>query len=242
MLYTFFEQGIQPTTTMKINKKIISLILPILFLGFFAAPALAVECDQDGDGFIVVPTAVMREIAPNMPYIDNGNYAAAEWQNYFDVYKKADLTEEEMCDGMNFKKGAEAKRCDASVLGPNSNVYDPSKVTTSLSGSKVYPGALDVADNGIDEDCDGKDSTLLPVDSGDKDLGGLVDKVVGLLSKLVVVVSIVIMIWGGVLYATAAGDEAKTSKARKAIIGAIIGLAVGLLAPTVVNWVAANLV
>jgi hypothetical protein len=49
------------------------------------------------------------------------------------------------------------------------------------------------------------------------------------------------MIYGGVMYATAAGDEGKTSKARKAIIGAVIGLLVGLLAPTVVQFIAANL-
>jgi len=74
-----------------------------------------------------------------------------------------------------------------------------------------------------------------------KDLGGLVDKTISLLSKLVVVVSILIMIWGGVLYSTAAGDEAKTAKARKAIIGAVIGLIVGLLAPSIVTWVASNI-
>ncbi len=228
---------------MKINKKIISLFFSAFFLGLTVAPAaLAVECDQDGDGFVVIPTQIMRNINADMPYVENGNYSASEWKNYFDIYKGADLTEEEVCNDINFKKGAEAKRCDSVVIGANSNVYDSSKITPPISGSKIYPGALDVADNGIDEDCSGKDSTLLPEAGDDKDLGGLADKVVGLLSKLVVVVSIIIMIWGGVLYATAAGNEVKTSKARKAIIGAIIGLAVGLLAPTVVNWIAANLV
>ncbi len=224
--------------------RFITGVLTTLMLGFFLAPAaFAVECDEDGDGFIVIPTQVMRNIAPDLPYIDNGDYSAAQWDDYYNTFKEAELTEEEACDGLNFKKGAEPKRCDSPVVGNNSNVYDPAKQTSPLQGSQVHPGALDVADNGIDEDCNGKDATLL-ADSGtgQKDLGGLVDKVVGLLSKVVVVVSILIMIWGGVLYATAAGDEAKTSKARKAIVGAVIGLIVGLLAPTIVNWIAANLV
>ncbi len=224
--------------------KIISGILTTLMLGFFFIPAaLAAECDEDGDGYVVVPTQVMRNIAPDVPYVDNGDYSALQWTDYFNKYKEAELTDEEKCDGLNFKKGAEPTRCDSPVVGNNSNVYDPAKQTSPLQGSQVHPGALDVADNGIDEDCDGKDSSLLGDNAGgDKDLGGLVDKVVNLLSKVVMVVSVLVMIWGGVLYATAAGDEAKTSKARKAIVGAVIGLIVGLLAPTIVNWIAANLV
>jgi hypothetical protein len=229
---------------MKINKKkIISLVSIAFFLGLFAAPAtFAMECDQDADGYIVIPADILNKAVPGTGYTDDGNFTPAQWQNFYSTYKNAQLTEEEKCDGLNFKKGAEPKRCDALIVGPTSNVYDPSKVTTPLQGSQVNPGALDVADNGIDEDCSGADNSLIATTgAGAKDLGGLADKVVGLLSKAVVVVSILIMIWGGVMYSTAAGDEAKTSKARKAIIGAVIGLAVGLLAPAVVNWIAANL-
>lgn len=242
MLYNFFEQQFQSTTTMKTNKKIISLLLSVFFLGIFAVPgALALECDTDGDGYIVISDAIMKEVDSTLSYNSNGNYTPAQWKNFFTLYKNASLTEEEICDGLNFKKGAEPKRCDATIVGASSGVYDPSKRTTPLRGSQVNPGALDVVDNGVDEDCDGKDATLIPTTGQEKELGGLVDKVVTLASRVVVVVSILVMIWGGVLYATAAGDEAKTSKARKAIIGAIIGLVVGLLAPTIVSWVAANL-
>lgn len=226
-----------------INKKIISFLTTSVLLGFFVAPAaLAFECDQDGDGYIVVPNIVMREIAPNTPYVDSGDYSPVQWEDYYNMYKGAELTDEEKCDGLNFKKGAEPKRCDTPIVGASSNVYDPAKISAPLRGSQVNPGAFDVPDNGIDENCDGSDATLLAANTADKDLGGLVDKVISLLGKLVVAVSILVMIWGGVLYATAAGDEAKTSKARKAIIGAVIGLIVGLLAPAIVNMVAVNLV
>jgi len=227
-----------------LSKKIISLALSVFLLGLFVAPAAlaAVECDQDGDGYIVIPTSVMKAIASDVPYDENGDYSPAEWQDYFKMYQAGELTEEEQCIGINFKKGAEPKRCDATIVGANSGVYDPSVRTSPLRGSQVYPSALDTPDNGVDEDCNGKDASLLEGTGEAKELGGLVDKVVTLLSRVVVVVSILIMIWGGVLYSTAAGDEAKTRKARKAIVGAVIGLIVGLLAPTVVNWIAANLV
>ncbi|MBN2096436.1 putative metal-binding motif-containing protein [Candidatus Peregrinibacteria bacterium] len=227
-----------------LSKKIISLTLSVFLLGFLVAPAAfaAVECDQDGDGYIVIPTSVMKAIASDVPYNENGNYSPAEWQDYFKMYQAGELTEEEQCVGINFKKGAEPKRCDATIVGANSGVYDPSVRTSPLRGSQVYPGALDTPDNGVDEDCNGKDASLLEGTGEAKELSGLVDKGVTLLSRVVVVVSILVMIWGGVLYSTAAGDEAKTRKARKAIVGAVIGLIIGLLAPTVVNWIAANLV
>jgi hypothetical protein len=110
-----------------------------------------------------------------------------------------------------------------------------------MAGKKVNPGAFDVPDNGIDEDCDGADGKFVATAGAEKDLGGLVQRTISLLGKVVVTISVIIMIYGGILYATAAGDEQKTSKARKAIIGAIIGLAVGLLAPAVVNWITAGL-
>lgn len=214
-----------------------------VFLGLFAAPvALAMECDKDGDSYIVIPATILKTVSPDTVYDENGNYTPAQWQAFFNTYKNAQLTDDEKCDGLNFKKGAEPSRCDAQIIGPTSGVYDPSKVTTPIQGSQVNPGAFDVPDNGIDEDCSGADASLVATTgAGTKDIGGLADKAVGLLSKAVIFVSIIIMIWGGVMYSTAAGDEAKTSKARKAIIGAVIGLAVGLLAPAVVNWIAANL-
>lgn len=230
---------------MKFNaKKTASLALAILFLGFFVTPVTlaAIECDEDGDGYISVSTSIMKKVSPNTPYDDDGNYSPLQWSDYYNTYKAADKTDSEECQGLNFKKGMEPKRCDAVVVGPDSNVYDPSKVTTPLRGSSVNPGAFDTPGDSIDQDCDGADGELLAATpGGDKDLGNLVQRSITLLSRVVATVSVLVMIWGGIMFATAAGDEQKTSKAKKAILGAVIGLIVGLLAPTVVNLVVSSL-
>ncbi|MBU0727868.1 pilin [Patescibacteria group bacterium] len=231
----------------KFLKKTVSYLLIALFIGIFAAPAAfaAVECDNDGDGYIVIPTTVMGEIVEGSTFDEDGTYSAVQWSSHFNTFKTAqengelDPTTEE-CLALNFKEGAEPARCDETSVTEDSGVYNPAVVSQVL-GSQVYPGAFDKPDNGIDEDCNGADGELVLTTGEEKDLEGLVDKAMSLLSRAVVIISIVILIWGGILYATAAGDEQKTGKARKAIIGAIIGLAVGLLAPAIVNWITASL-
>ena len=226
--------------------KTASLLISVFFLGILTAPvALAVDCDKDADGYITIERGMMEVLVEdNLDYDANGNYQPEEWQNWFNSYKTGigeNTHDEEVCDNLNFKKGAEPDRCDALTVSPTSGVFDSSKVT-SVSGSKVNPGAFDAPDNGIDENCDGADGKFIVTTGEEKDLGNLAQRAISLLGKIVVTISVAIMIYGGILYATAAGDEQKTSKARKAIIGAVIGLAVGLLAPAIVNWVTASLI
>jgi len=221
-------------------RKITSIgIFAILMLAISAPATLAqaVECDSDSDGYISIPVAGVDVILGDSVNVD-GNYSAAEWENLFETFK-ADPAADTLCTSLSFKKGAEPTRCDKSVISPTSGVYDSSRVD-SVQGTSVYPGAFDKPNNGIDENCDGADGQLIE-GGNSSNLGNLSDKAIYLLSRAVVVISILVLIWGGIMYSTAAGDEKKTHKARKAIIGAIIGLAVGLLAPSVVNFIIANL-
>ena len=233
----------------KLYKKTVSLIIFAFFIGLFSAPAVfAVECDEDGDQYITISYNQMQEVVlDNLEYKPDGNYPPEQWQQFFDDYKQGleanpNLNDVYICDNINFKKGAEPSRCDEIAVKASSGVFDSSRVS-SLSGKKVNPGAYDSPDNGIDEDCDGSDSELV-AGTGvgeDKDIGNLTERIITLLSRAVVVISLAFLILGGIMYATAAGNEQKTSRARKTIIGAIIGLAVGLLAPTIVNYIAANI-
>lgn len=225
----------------KTLKRALSLgTLALIFTAFLAPVtfAQAVECDSDADGYISFPADGADVILGDSVNID-GNYTAAEWANFYETFKN-DPAAETLCSALNFKKGAEPTRCDKSLISPTSGVYDPSQVDT-VQGNTVYPAAFDKPDNGIDENCDGADGKLIETGENGGNLGSLADRIVYMLSRAVVVISVIVLIWGGIMYSTAAGDERKTSKARKAIIGAIIGLAIGLLAPSIAYYIIASL-
>lgn len=50
-------------------------------------------------------------------------------------------------------------------------------------------------------------------------------------------IAVFYLIYGGILYITAGGDGEKATKGRTAVINAIIGIAVILLALVIVRWV-----
>ena len=50
-------------------------------------------------------------------------------------------------------------------------------------------------------------------------------------------IALAVIIWGGFLYITAAGDEQKAAKAKQLLIYAVIGLVLIMLAAVVVNLV-----
>lgn len=51
------------------------------------------------------------------------------------------------------------------------------------------------------------------------------------------IIAVFYLIYGGILYITAGGDAEKATKGRTAVINAIIGIAVILLALAIVQWV-----
>lgn len=63
---------------------------------------------------------------------------------------------------------------------------------------------------------------------------GVIDWIVWAAGALVVVY----LIYGGILYITAGGDAEKATKGRTAVINAVIGLVIVLLALVLIKWVA----
>jgi hypothetical protein len=70
---------------------------------------------------------------------------------------------------------------------------------------------------------------------------GAVGTITSIAMWAVGVVSVIVIVIAGISYATAQGDESKTKKARQAILGGLIGLAVALLAFTITSFVANQL-
>ena len=75
----------------------------------------------------------------------------------------------------------------------------------------------------------------------DKDLNGLVRTIITTIIFAVGMGAVVMIILGGVSYATSQGDPQKVKKAKDTILYGIIGLVVALLAFAIVNFVLSSI-
>lgn len=73
---------------------------------------------------------------------------------------------------------------------------------------------------------------------GENDLKTAVIKVLNIALGFLALVAVIMIIWGGFTWLTAAGSEEKVDKAKKIISAAVIGLIIVLLAWAVVTFVA----
>ncbi len=72
---------------------------------------------------------------------------------------------------------------------------------------------------------------------GEIDVSGLVTKGLNYLMYAVAVISVVMIIFGGIRYATSGGNAEKVKSAKNTILYAVVGLAVALLALVIVKFV-----
>lgn len=72
--------------------------------------------------------------------------------------------------------------------------------------------------------------------SGDT-VQNVVKPLVSVLSFITGIIAVVVGIFAGILYTTSAGDQAKVTKAKNTLLGAIIGVVISALAFAIVNWV-----
>lgn len=73
------------------------------------------------------------------------------------------------------------------------------------------------------------------------DVTSTVTAVVNWLLFFVGVIAVVMLIWGGIRYATSAGDANKVTAAKNTVMYAIIGLIVAILAYAIVSYVSGTL-
>ncbi len=67
--------------------------------------------------------------------------------------------------------------------------------------------------------------------------GETVTRVINIMLYAVGIISVVMLIWGGIRYATSAGDSAKVTAAKNTVMYAVIGLVVAIFAFAIVNFV-----
>lgn len=98
-------------------------------------------------------------------------------------------------------------------------------------GSVAAAGALDGVCTGAE------DNALCDPAVKDKEASGFVGKLVNALLFIVGALSVIMIIVGGILYATSQGDSGSVTKAKNTILYSVVGLVVSFLAYAIVNWV-----
>ena len=90
--------------------------------------------------------------------------------------------------------------------------------------------------NVIADQCAADPTAAICKDQG-KGSDVLIKTIINVLLFIVGTVSVIVIIFGGILYATSAGDSGNVTKAKNTILYAIVGLVVSFLAYAIVNWV-----
>lgn len=95
---------------------------------------------------------------------------------------------------------------------------------------------VSVGATALDEICESNpDSPLCPKDGGD--LMSYVKKISDIMMTILGVLSVVMIVYGGIQYTISAGDAKKIESAKNTILYSVIGLVVAILAGTIVNFV-----
>ncbi len=95
-------------------------------------------------------------------------------------------------------------------------------------------GAINV----IKDACTGANSTTTVCDAAGKDdAGNLIENVIGILLWAIGVISVIMIVVGGIRYALSAGNSSSITAAKDTVLYAVIGLVVALLSYAIVKFV-----
>ena len=72
-------------------------------------------------------------------------------------------------------------------------------------------------------------------------IGGVAGKIANTLFIILGVVSVLVIIYGGFIMMTSAGDPGKVAKGKKAVLGAVIGLIISICAVAISSFVVDHL-
>ena len=99
--------------------------------------------------------------------------------------------------------------------------------------SLIFSPALNAHANFFDEAIDIGATAGIPLTSSIS-IRGIIFSVINLILALVATIALFAIIWGGVMYILALGDEARVVKAKRILLSAIIGLIIVLLGEAII--------
>jgi hypothetical protein len=111
-------------------------------------------------------------------------------------------------------------------------------LAVTFGGAFIVPltaNAIGASTNPIAAQC--ADDTGSAVCQQSASPGTLIKNIVNVLLFVIGAISVVMMIVGGLIFATSAGDSGRVTIARNTLMGAVIGLVVSILAFAIVQFV-----
>ena len=106
-------------------------------------------------------------------------------------------------------------------------------VVLGLVGVPVL-AAPSVSAQALQKACQDSSSSVC---TDDADINSVIGIIVNTLLFLVGAIAVIMIIVGGIKYATSGGDSGSVTSAKNTILYAVIGLAVAIFAYAIVNWV-----
>ncbi|KKT35540.1 MAG: hypothetical protein UW24_C0007G0030 [Parcubacteria group bacterium GW2011_GWA2_44_12] len=101
----------------------------------------------------------------------------------------------------------------------------------------VCSSVIDPVNGVCANDFGGKKAAELKLGEDTTDIRNEINRIINIFLSFLAIVGIILVIYGGVLWATASGNEEQVGKARKTIIAAVIGLIIIAVAWTIVSYV-----
>ena len=100
--------------------------------------------------------------------------------------------------------------------------------------------ALDVYKACSNGDADAS-SNVCKAANKDKLIGGVLKNVINTLIFIIAIISVIVIIIGGIRFTTSSGDPQQAASARNTIIYAIVGLVIAIMSYAIVNFVLNNI-
>lgn len=110
-------------------------------------------------------------------------------------------------------------------------------LAVAFFGAFVFtPVASVAAIDPLQDACNNNSNTEI-CQNRDEKADDLIGTLVNVLLYIVGLLSVVMIIYGGILYTTSAGDAGKVTRAKNTLTYAIVGLVVAFISYAIVNWV-----
>lgn len=94
-----------------------------------------------------------------------------------------------------------------------------------------------LAQDAVNEACTGANFGDAAAGCTGTELGGSIRKVTNVISFIVGIISVIVAIIAGLMYTVSAGDPQKTKQAKDALLFAIVGLVVAIMAYAIASFV-----